>query len=211
MLQKATKEEIRGLAEILKSESPTPDSIIKSLQRNSQSIFGCILGPQPSYKDIVRQVANKLKIDYKNYHSTREIEIKIAQKVLETVWEKMTPEQREEMEEELRKTAQKFDKTGSLVTSASIFVALTAAKLSGFGVYLLASTALGTITSAFGFTLPFAVYTTISSAIAVIIGPAGWIGAGLFTIWKLTSPSYKRLVPAILYICALRSKQLAGT
>jgi len=32
LLQKTTKEEIKGLAKILKSEFPTPDSIIKPLQ-----------------------------------------------------------------------------------------------------------------------------------------------------------------------------------
>ncbi len=56
-------------------------------------------------------------------------------------------------------------------------------------------------------TLPFAVYITMSSAIAVIIGPVSWIGAGLFTIWKLTGANYKRLIPAILYVSALRAKQ----
>ena len=205
LLQKATKEEIKGLAEILECE-PTPDSIIESLWWNCQSVFGCAFGCKPSYKDIVRQVADKLRIDYKKYHSTKEIEIKIAQKVMETVWEKMTPEQREEMEEELRKAAQKFDKTGSLVASGSIFGALMAAKLSGFGVYLLASTALGCITHGLGFTLPFAVYTTMSRAIARIIGPVGWIGAGLLMIWKLTGPNYNKLISAIVYIGRLRSE-----
>lgn len=209
LLQKATAEEINGLAAILKCDA-TPYSIINSLWWNCQSAFGYTFhyafGNEPSYKDIVRQVAKKLNVNYKNYHSAREIEIKISQKVLETVWEKMTPEQRNEMEEELRKTAQKFDKTGSLATSLTIFGSLTAAQLSGFGVYLLASTALGALTSTLGFTLPFVVYTTMSSAIAVIIGPVGWIGAGLFTIWKLTGPNYKKLIPAIIYVSVIRSK-----
>jgi uncharacterized protein YaaW (UPF0174 family) len=47
----------------------------------------------------------------------------------------------------------------------------------------------------------------MSSAIAVIIGPVGWLGAGLFAIWKLTDANYKRLIPAILYVSALRAKQ----
>ncbi|MBU7587572.1 MAG: hypothetical protein KAF91_32910, partial [Nostoc sp. TH1S01] len=58
--------------------------------------------------------------------------------------------------------------------------------------------------------LPFVAYTTMSSTIAVIIGPVGWIGAGLFTAWQLTSPNYKRLIPAIIYICALRAKLDGG-
>ena len=207
LLQNATKEEIEGLTEIIEAKSPTPESIIDSFWRNCQSVFGYFSGSEPSYKDIVCQVANKLKIDCKNYHDIKEIEIKIAQKVLETVLEKVTPEQRKEMEEELHKIAQKFDDTGSFVSTGGIFAALTAAQLSGFGVYLLASTTLGTITSILGFSLPFTVYTTMSSAISVIIGPVGWIGAGLFAIWKITGPKYKRLIPAIIYIFFLRSKQ----
>ena len=92
-----------------------------------------------------------------------------------------------------------------------MFGALTAAQLSGFGVYLLASTSLGALTATLGVTLPFAVYTTMSSTIAALIGPVGWIGAGLFTIWKLTGPNYKRLIPAILYVVMLRSKQSRQT
>ncbi len=139
--------------------------------------------------------------------TTQDLEILIAQKVLRTVWEQMTPEQRVEMEAELRQMAQQFDKGGALAASTSIFATLTAAKLSGFGVYLLASTSLGALTGVIGVTLPFAVYTTMSSAIAVILGPVGWIGAGLFAIWKLTGANYKRLIPAVLYVSVLRAQQ----
>jgi uncharacterized protein YaaW (UPF0174 family) len=166
-----------------------------------------MLGNEPSYKKITQQVANELKIKFKKYETSQELEIKIAQKVMETVWEKMTPEQRKEMEEELKKTAKEFDRGKALASSASIFGALTAAQLSGFGVYLLASTTLGAITGVIGLTLPFAAYTALSSAIGIIIGPVGWIGAGLFAAWKLTGANYKKLIPAILYVCALRAKK----
>ena len=65
-------------------------------------------------------------------------------------------------------TSKKIGKSGELITGAGVFGALTAAQLSGFGVYLLASTALGAITSTLGLTLPFVAYTTMSSAISVI-------------------------------------------
>ena len=167
LLEKATEEELKGLAEILKAE-PTPDSIIDSLWWNSQSIFGYAFGNRPSYKDIVRQVANKLKVKYEEHYSTKEIEIEIARKVMETVWERITPEQREEMEKKMRENAQEFDETGEAADFDNIFEALIAGRLFGFGI---------------------------------------WIGAGLFAIWKLTDTNYKRLIPAVLYISALRSKQ----
>lgn len=214
ILEKATAEELQGLADILEIAwdrdtflSQKIESLVSVFEDNSQSVFGSVLGSERSYREIVVQAAKKLDVLHLPHETAAEIEVRIARKVFETVWEKMTPEQRQQMEEELKRTAQKFDKGGALLGSAGIFGALTAAQLSGFGVYLLASTSLGALTATLGVTLPFAVYTTMSSAIAVIIGPAGWIGMALLALWKLTGANYKRLIPAILYVAMLRSKQ----
>ncbi len=206
LLDKATPKERRALAEILEAESPHPEHIVEAFQWNCQSIFGYLTGSESTYSQIVQQVAEKLDINPLGM-MVEELEVEIVRKVLKTAWEKMSSEERKKIEAELRRTAQKFDKGGALAGSASIFAALTGAQLSGFGIYLAASTALGTLTGVIGVTLPFAAYTTMSGAIAVIIGPVGWIGAGLFAIWKLTGANYERLVPAILYVSALRAKQ----
>ena len=206
ILNKASTEERRALAEILEAETPTIEDIADAFDKNSKNIFVYHFTDQPSYSQIVEQVAEKLDIEHAGL-TTKDLEVRIAQKVLRTVWEEMTPEQRTQMETELRQVAQEFDKGGALLSSGSIFATLTAAKLSGFGVYLLASTSLGALTGAIGVTLPFAVYTTMSSAIATILGPVGWIGAGLFAIWKLSGPNYKRLIPAVLYVSALKAQQ----
>ncbi len=206
ILHEASAEERRALAEILDTDNDTFEGIVDAFAWNAQSIFGYLFDDQPSYSQIVRQVAKELDIRDTSL-SIKNLEVKISQKVLETVWEKMTPVQRKRMEAELYRTAQKFDKGGALTGSTSIFAALTAAKLSGFGVYLLASTSLGALTGAIGVTLPFAIYTTMSSTIAVILGPVGWIGAGLFAIWKLTGANYKRLIPAVVYVSMLRAHQ----
>jgi 1-aminocyclopropane-1-carboxylate deaminase/D-cysteine desulfhydrase-like pyridoxal-dependent ACC family enzyme len=54
------------------------------------------------------------------------IEAKIAKKVLKTVWQKMTPQQRREMEAKLHQTAQEFDKTAAAVGTAGTFAARSA-------------------------------------------------------------------------------------
>ena len=77
---------------------------------------------------------------------------------------------------------------------------------SGFGVYLAATTALGFTTSAIGITLPFAAYTGLSSTIAFVIGPAGWLAAGLWGAWKVTQAEWKKLVPVVLYIASTRAR-----
>jgi len=200
LLNSATDGELSGLAEILECNSKV-DEIILYIQDSAQGLFGSEL----TYKEILFQVAKKLSIDFAEPISEEELEIKIAQNAFNSILEKSTPTQRENLERELHKIAKKYDKSGELLKSGSILATLTAAQLSGFGVYLLASTTLGAITGVMGVALPFVVYTTISSAISIIIGPVGWIGAGLYALWKLTGPDYKKLIPSVLYICMLRS------
>jgi len=70
---------------------------------------------------------------------------------------------------------------------------MAAAKASGFGVYLMASTVLGGLTSALGITLPFAAYRGMSQMIALAIDPVGWLilfGGLAFT---LNQPNWQRL------------------
>jgi uncharacterized protein YaaW (UPF0174 family) len=171
------------------------------------------LGWRKSYIDVVRQVADHLQISYTRDATVDHIEAEIVKKSLQQLWEQMTLEQRAALVEELKQAAQQFDKWGSVAAGASAVASLSAAQLSGFGIYLGASTLVGALTSAIGVTLPFAFYTGMSSTIAVLIGPVGWIGLGLATIWKLddiwklVDPNHNRLVLAVLYICMLRTKQ----
>ena len=63
---------------------------------------------------------------------------------------------------------------GTLAGVAGTSAGLVAANLSGFGLYTAASTSLGAVAGAAGVTLPFVVYTTMSSVLAVLTGPVGW-------------------------------------
>ena len=86
-----------------------------------------------------------------------------------------------------------------------VLAALAAAQLSGFGVYLAASTAVGAITGILGIALPFPFYVGMAKAIAVIIGPIGWAALGIAAFYKLGSPNMKKLLPAVLFIAAERN------
>jgi hypothetical protein len=68
-----------------------------------------------------------------------------------------------------------------------------AAQASGFGVYLLASSTVGAITAGLGTTLPFGFYLALSSAIHIIIGPAGWIALVIAAVLQLTGPDWQRV------------------
>lgn len=95
----------------------------------------------------------------------------------------------------------------SLAGPAATLTLLGAAQASGFGVYLAATTALGFLTHAVGITLPFAIYSGVTSTIAFLIGPVGWLSAGVWGAWKLTATEWKSLVPAIVYIIYVNTRR----
>ena len=94
------------------------------------------------------------------------------------------------------------------VIEGSILATLTAAQLSGFGVYLLATTSLYSVSSLMNITLPFVMYTALSGAIKIIIGPLGWISIITGILYTFNKANFKKLVPIIIYINYLRVKQM---
>jgi uncharacterized protein YaaW (UPF0174 family) len=92
--------------------------------------------------------------------------------------------------------------TGPMTTAAM----MGAAQASGFGVYLASTTAMGFLTHAVGVTLPFALYTGLSSSIAFVIGPAGWLTLAAWSSWKLMQPEWKKIVSGLIYIIARNTR-----
>jgi hypothetical protein len=84
--------------------------------------------------------------------------------------------------------------------------ALSAAQASGFGVYMGATTALGLASHAVGVTLPFAVYAGMTSTIAFLIGPVGFLATAGWLAHVLTSPEWARIIRGLLHIIAMRAK-----
>jgi len=81
------------------------------------------------------------------------------------------------------------------------------ARAGGFGTYLLASTTLGMLTNALGFTLPFAVYMGMSSTISILLGPIGWTALGIGAFWAFNQPNWQRLLLAVVFVSMLRQQQ----
>lgn len=210
ILNKASKEELNGLAKILDVEekvAATPRNLNKELLSNDSLLGNIFTNEEEKYSKLVRKTAKKVKVNNVANYSVEDLEMKIAQKVFEKMWDKMSPEQRKDLEAELKKIARENGKEKVIFANAGVFAALMAANLSGFGLYLLATTSLSAITGMMGIGLPFAAYTTLTGAIGYIIGPVGWIGAGLIALFSLSGPNYKKVIPSILYISMLRNKQ----
>jgi uncharacterized protein YaaW (UPF0174 family) len=167
---------------------------------------------QRSYKQLVTDVADYLVIDWKTLLKktskkwqeleSSEIEDAIVIKVFSEVFHKLPEDKQRELLTQVNGIVQEKDFTGELITASS----LTLAKLSGFQVYLLATTTLGAMTGMLGITLPFVVYTTLTSTIAIALSPVGWLALGAWTILRLDEPDWSRLTAGIIYVSYLRRK-----
>lgn len=208
--QRWSEKEREGLAKILKAPANDPQSLAHHFRWTASGLVEFNLTDGPTYKEVVTRTAKKLKIRGTERRSIGKLEIEIAKNVFEATWDKLTTSERKRFERELLKAAGDIsgDDIKKAVSGAGLFGAIGVAQMSGFGVYVLASTSLSTITGAVGLTLPFMAYTAASRAIAVVIGPVGWIGAGIFTLLQVSGPAWKKIIPAVIYICMIRNRPI---
>jgi len=162
----------------------------------------------PSYNRLLKEAAKHIKA-YEGSPDMEECETFIAQAVIAAALHQMKPKQRLAFfdskidMQSLTKSA--GIKSNDLSKPMTTFAVLAAAQTSGFGGYIASTTALGFLTNAIGITLPFAVYTGLSSTIAFVIGPVGWLTVGIWGAWKLMQPKWKTIIPALLYISSTNS------
>ena len=166
------------------------------------------LAPMPTYQELVTGAAKKLKV-FDEEMSLEKLEVYISQAIIVSALSNMKPAQREDFFSREIDAKAVFEDADSLktningpMTSAAI---LGVAGTSGFGLYAASTTALGFVTHAVGITLPFAVYTGLTSSIAFVIGPAGWLAISFWGFLNLTKTEWDKLIPALLYIMAVNS------
>lgn len=115
--------------------------------------------------------------------------------------DQLSPEDRDRLVLEMKRNSDD-PHLETLLASGGI---MTAARMSGFGVYLMASTVLGGLTSAIGITLPFGIYMGMSQAIALVLGPVGWAALVGGLVWTLNQPNWERLALGVVYVSLLRN------
>lgn len=165
----------------------------------------------PSYDELLLHACKQLKIEVDNNADIDRLEIYLSEGVIVNALEKMKPAERHTFFSESLDAAALFEDTGfhdkSIKGPMRATAILAASNAAGFGLYTSATTALGFATHAVGITLPFAAYTGLTSSIAFVIGPAGWLAAGFWAFMRLTGSEWKKLLPAILYIISINSYQ----
>jgi uncharacterized protein YaaW (UPF0174 family) len=161
-----------------------------------------------TYEFLLREACSKSDIKDAHCESAGLLEIYLYEAIIARMLVAMNAKQRHEFltrQVRLDIMAAGFPSTG-LSGPVTTLAALSAAQASGFGVYMGATTALGLASHALGVTLPFAVYTGMTSTIAFLIGPIGFLATVGWLAHVFTSPEWARIVRGLLHVIAMRAK-----
>jgi uncharacterized protein YaaW (UPF0174 family) len=210
-LKSRTPDERMGLKTLVDASSLRSEDIADSLRWKASTVLEYYLQEPLTYYQVVQRVARRLKIRADDGNPVEDLEQAIALKVFETMWEKMSDTQKAEFERQVHEMAEDMDDDFNWFSGGSVAAAILAGKMAGFGVYLAASSALSVVSTGLGLTLPFVFYTSVSRVISTILGPVGWLGAGLLTAYQISGPDWQRITSAVLYISMLRNPPLAQT
>lgn len=204
----ATEEQRQNMAQLTNSAfGNSPETLCNHIRYLRAGSIGQLFWNN-SWKQVVTDVADHIGIDWlstlkdRSWHNleTQEIETAVVAKLFQNMVEQLSPEQRQQIVMEMRREADDPHLEGLLLGGGAMAVA----RMSGFGVYLLASTVLGSLTNALGITLPFAVYMGMSQTIAFILGPVGWVALAGSILFTLNQPNWNRLSLAVVYVSTLR-------
>lgn len=208
IVKSATREQRKNLAELTESAfGDAPDILCNHIRYLRAGSIGQLFW-NDSWKQVVTDVADHINIDWTSTLNgrrwrdleTQEIETAVVAKLFQNMLEQLSLEQRQKLVMEMQRDSDDphFE---SLLLSGGV---MTVAKMSGFGVYLFASTVLSGLTNALGITLPFAIYMGMSQTIALILGPVGWTALAGGILFTLNQPSWNRLTLAVVYVSMLR-------
>lgn len=128
-----------------------------------------------SYSEFIKKIASHNNISLSFENGSIEAEQHLYLTLFKKEFDKMSESEKDEYLNKLQVNG--LDK--SQIASLTAITSLGVAQASGFGVYLLASSTIGAISSAVGITLPFALYTTMSSVLSIITGPVGFLFMGV--------------------------------
>lgn len=170
-----------------------------------------------SYREMLIDVCDKLKVPYNKESKIERIESCLLQKILVDSWENLTEEQKSEV---LKSTGNPSLLRGEMIPAA----ALGALSVGGFSTFLIARMIALSIlqqklvsnvavygAKAFGVTA--ARQTAINAAskstmalsgLKLLTGPIGWTITGLWTANDIASTAFRVTIPAVIYISAMR-------
>lgn len=135
------------------------------------------------HDEIVQWVAAEFDVDkvVVSTAPTFVLERKVLDALFVRIWDKLTPEQRRKILDQVDPVGDSVDKAAlALAGGAAALLTLSATVLFiGFTFYTTLSTVIFSSAGFFGLTLPFGAYVGSSAAVSILAGPIGWVIAGM--------------------------------
>ena len=163
----------------------------------------------PDYKEVVEDVADKIKAKYPSGSSIEDVESAIISKVLVTAWAKMTVAEREDLVADCKLSGSAWKAGGS---AAALQRAFEAGGFSSYMILVVVADAVLKQATGVGLRntgLPVATSVVLGRLAAALWGPIAWAITGLITAIQIAGPSYKVTIPSVVLIAYLRRKQAA--
>jgi len=181
-----------------------PDEIAAEIQKfGGNTILNIVRGGVGvPYREIVGNVAGRLKVAAERGAGVGEIEAQILLKVLEQSWEKMSREQRKALLEAILPETGVTDLPREFPLTLVQAAVIAGGGLAAYQLSLIVAGAISRATLQRG--ISFVTSAVLTRWAAVL---AGAVGLGLTAVWALfevMGPAYRVIIPCVLHIAMLR-------
>lgn len=176
---------------------------------------------EPNYVDpILVEVAKKLEVPVSN-HRVEDIEDQVIIKVIQSAREQIIKEKGQaawdEIEKDIQREVEELIRLGKIPQSVAdeliklrgvaLVVALIGGNLAGFSLFIVATKTFFSISRFLGLGIGVAVAgPIIGGALSFLLGPAGWVLAGLTIAFDLGDTNWKKVIPAVVMVAVIRKR-----
>lgn len=155
------------------------------------------------YREIVRDVAKKLKVNVSDNMDVATIELQILLKVLGDAWDKMDEAQKKDLLERLG------SKQASLPKALPIAAIQIAIRSSGFIAYQIAAIVANAVArQILGKGLTLVANQGLMKGLAIFAGPIGLVITALWTLIDIAGPAYRVTIPSVIQVAMIRQQSL---
>lgn len=166
------------------------------------SVVNLFKGEGSDYSAILRNVAKRLKVSFRNSQPDEVIEGYMLQKLFDDMSDSLTDEQLRTMTREFGIKPLRYSRQAMV---AALQITIRRGGLYGLSwsmnlANVVARQAIGRGVAT------FATGSVLSRSLSVLTGPIGWAITAAWTAYDVAGPAYRVIVPAVIYIAYLRQK-----
>ena len=165
------------------------------------TIANCIRKTGVTYRTILFDVCNRMKVNYNKNASIEMIEEYLLQKILTDSLEQMTAEDMKKLVDEMNIKTQTPTKQGMTIALQM------AIRNGGFAPYKMAVIVANAVAQTLlGRGLSLALNAGLTKYISIFAGPIGWLVTVLWTLVDVAGPAYRVTIPSVIQITYMRRR-----